>query len=293
MNNTQSSSLDGINSYMFKSEKTELLPHLLFLYNMSIQQSSFPELWKVAKVIRLHKSGPTDDMNNCRPLSVIPTLSKALERLIYNQSVKYLTGNNVITDAQAGFREGCCMGTCLVDLLHNIYEEVHWGGACGTLFLDLTKAFDTADHQILVEKLCLLGFKNQSTCWFQSYLTGRRQVTKVNKSISEPMEITCEVPQGSILGPILFSCYIIDLPQHLLHCKSFLNADDTALLYRGRNIEDISNHLNLELEHVNNWFIANLLSSNAKKTKVMLFRSSHKYIDDNIQLANLDSAKIK
>ncbi len=214
-------------------------------------------------------------LNNYQPISVLPTLGKVLKRLIYNQCIDYIIGNNLLTVSQAGFREGHSTGACLANFLNEIYEEVDNGGTCGVLFLDLAKAFDTVDHLILVDKLKLLGFKASAQSWFSSYLDNRSQSTKFGNSISANKSISCGVLQGSILGPFLFLCYINDLPQGLKHTQGFLYADDTALLVRGKDPMELELNLNAELTSVARWFDANKLSMNTSKTKLMHFRHTH------------------
>ena len=142
---------------------------------------------------------------NYRPISDLPTPGKLLERVTDNQCQSYLTQYDLLSDAQSGFGEGRSTGTCLIDFLTEIYEEVDAGGASGVLFLDLAKAFDTVDHEVLFSKLRHLGFKLSSINWFMSYLNNRTQATKVGNSLSSWEQINCGVPQGSILGPLLLS----------------------------------------------------------------------------------------
>ncbi len=232
----------------------------------------FPNSWKLASVTPLFKSGDTDSCDNYRPISVLPTLGKCLERLIYNQCIAYMNTNHLLTDCQAGFRERHSTGACLADFLDEIYEEIDGGGSCGVLFLDLAKAFDTVDHRILELKLQALGFKASAVSWFSSYLTGCEQVTKIGDVFSSKKPISCSVPQGSILGPFLFLCYVNDLTVNLLHANCFLFADDTALIVRGRDPDRIERELNHELANISKWFDANKLAMNLKKMKVMHFR---------------------
>ncbi len=232
------------------------------------------------------KGGNAEQCDNYHPISVLPTLGKVLEHLVYNQCIKYCNDNSILSVSQAGFREGHSTGACLADFLNEIYEEIDrrgGGGTCGVLFLDLAKAFNTVDHLILIDKLKLLGFKASTQSWFKSYLSNRSQATKVGNAISGNQEVSCRVPQGSILGPFLFLCYVNDLPSHLNHAQGFLYADDTALVIRGKNPFVIQDQLNVELSNVARWFDANKLAMNVSKTKLMHFRHSRN-IRNNIEL---------
>ncbi len=143
--------------------------------------------------------------------------------------------------------------------------------------LDLTKAFDTVSHDILLYKMKAYGFKSQTVNWYRSYLSGRTQVTCVNGQTSNELRVKTGVPQGSILGPFLFCVYVNDLCAHLQHANGFLYADDSALLVSGTDIMSISTTLNMELAQLSRWFSVNKLSINIGKTRSMLFRSKHKY----------------
>ena len=142
------------------------------------------------------------------------------------------------------------------------------------LFPDLSKAFDTVNHEILLLKLCHLGLKMSAVSWFQSYLTNRQQSTKNGSRLSSPKQVSNGIPQGSILGPLLFICYINNLLNCLSNADCFLYADDTAILVKGRSNDEISAKLNREFEKVDHWFSCNKLSVNNSKTKSMLFSSN-------------------
>ncbi len=282
---SQVSADDGITGYMLKCVKTEICPILKYIFNLSIQKRVFPSQWKMAIVTPLFKSGQTDDPNNYRPISVLSTLGKILERCAHSQCYDYLSSHNILHPSQSGFRKGYSTDTCVIDLLDNIYREVDDGGACGVLFIDLSKAFDTVDHQILVEKLRHLGFRPSACAWFMSYLDHRYQRTKVGDALSGPMRMNSGVPQGSILGPLLFICYINDLPCSANHSMTFLYADDTALLVKGKELEDIRCKMEADLKNVNTWFGSNRLAMNQSKTKSMLFCSSRSmYRDSQLNL---------
>ena len=153
------------------------------------------------------------------------------------------------------------------------------GGACGVLFLDLSKAFDTVDHDILCYKLKCLGLKQSSVSWFKSYVDDRQQSTRVGKTMSNFECVSSGVPQGSILGPLLFTCYTNDMPAYCTHMTPFIYADDTALLVKGTEIETINQKLQDNFNILESWFQVNKLSLNVKKTRAVLFcgkRSRHR-----------------
>ena len=180
-------------------------------------------------------------------------------------------------------------GTCLIDFLNEIYEGVDAGDAREVVVLDLAKAFDTLDHDVLFVKLRHLGFKVSSINWVISYLTNRVQTTKVGKTLSDWKQIYCGVPQGSILGPLLFICYINDLPYHISIGRPLLYADDTAIIFRNNNIRQMEQDRITDLEKLHNWFSVKKLSVNIDKTKVMIFthpRGVLKYATLNITLDN-------
>ena len=167
------------------------------------------------------------------------------------------------------------------------------GNACGVLFLDLAKAFDTVDHDILLYKLKHLGFRNSAITWFDSYFCNRNQVTIANNHMSDMLPVLCGVPQGSILGPLLFICYINDLSSHLALSKNYLYADDTALVFSSNNTTSLSLNMNTELCTIDRWFRANKLTINADKTYSMLIRNPHSFRGSNELLIVLKYAEIQ
>ncbi len=163
----------------------------------------------------LFKEGSKSVPGNYRPISVLPVLSKVLERLAHNRLYDYITDHNVLSPSQSGFRKGNSTSTCLIDFLENLYSNIDKGETVGVLFLDLKKAFDTVNHSILVSKLSHLGISNEALEWIESYLYGRSQVTFVNHTYSAAGHVDCGVPQGSILGPLFFILYVNSLPEVL------------------------------------------------------------------------------
>ena len=187
----------------------------------------------------------------------------------------------MLSSYQSGFCSKRSTGTCLAEFLNNVYTNVDMGKACAGIFLDLSKAFDCVEHETLLYKLKCLGFKQCLVNWFGSYLKDRTQLTVVNNVCSSTGDVSCGVPQGSILGPMLFICYINDLERHLLYSTPSLFADDTALLVSGTMAEDVSYKLNIDLGIVSNYFAANKLQLNLSKTKSMFFHNGYKFRNDN------------
>uniref|UniRef100_A0A671W1V6 Reverse transcriptase domain-containing protein n=1 Tax=Sparus aurata TaxID=8175 RepID=A0A671W1V6_SPAAU len=236
---------------------------------------------KNARVVPLFKKNSRADVGNYRPVSILSTISKIFERLVYEQVEEYLIRHDILYELQSGFRAAHSTDTCLIHLFDYVRQNLDQGNYVGMLLLDLQKAFDTVNHDILTSKLQCMGFSNLALKWFSSYLTDRTQVCDVEGTLSEPQSIVCGVPQGSILGPLLFLLYINDMSA-VVHCKLLLYADDSALLVPGCNVSDIENTLGAELESVNQWLIVNKLSMHLGKTESILFGTKRKLVKSNV-----------
>ena len=174
------------------------------------------------------------------------------------------------------FRKDHSTITCVLNLIDTIYRNMESGKLTGVVFLDLKKAFDTVNHRILLRKLAKYGFDQHSINWFDSYLNNRKQSVKVLGVSSGERVVRCGVPQGSILGPLLFSLYINDLPEYLESTSVSLYADDTALYCGSDTYLDIILNLRIELETVHQWLLLNKLTLNVKKTKFLIYGSKNK-----------------
>ena len=205
-------------------------------------------------------------------MSILSSISKVMERLVYEQVEKYLATKNLMYLFQSGFRTNHSTDTCLLYLTDRIKYEVDAGKYCGMIMLDLQKAFDTVNHSILIAKLKAIGFDKSSTNWMQSYLEGRKQVVEVNASLSPPLPVSCGVPQGSILGPLLFLVYVNDMASACDY-ELFLFADDSALLVSGRDKSQVERALSSELRKICTWLADNKLSIHLGKTESILFGS--------------------
>ena len=206
---------------------------------MSISENTVPNGMKVARVKTLFKKNSNLEVGNYRPVSILSIVSKILERAVYIQLENYLTKNNILYEYQSGFRKSFSTDTCLIHLLNHIKINNSQGLYTGMILLDLQKAFDTVDHEVLCNKLKTMGV--QSTDWFMSYLQNRKQILTVGKTQSDPASVTCCVPQGSILGPLLFLCYVNDMVTSIdSDCKLLLYADDSTILSSHKDPKVIS-----------------------------------------------------
>ena len=224
---------------------------------------------KRASVKAIHKKGDTDDPSNYRPLSILPIISKIFERSAANQLVKYLEDQKLLTAIQHAYRKGHSTQTCLNEIVNYIYEENDKGKIVGIASLDLSKAFDSINHSLLIEKLRNLGLGLTSLTWCRSYLTDRTQQTKFKKFESTTEIVTSGVPQGSILGPILFICFVNDLTEVFENCKIMSYADDTQILVSSKSIKEIKKQLETLIQSAQRWYTKNSLLNNASKTEIM------------------------
>ena len=202
---------------------------LALLINQSLADGIFPQSLKVARVVPIFKGGCGNDANNYRPVSVLPLFSKIYERVVFNQLSAFLDKYNIINEAQYGFRAGKSTIEAILNHLQFVYDELDSGNLVISLFLDFRKAFDSINHEILLKKLHHYGIRGLAHKWFSSYLSNRQQFVSINGVCSGQCEVSYGVPQGSILGPILFLLFINDFPKCNPFFKYTLFADDTTL----------------------------------------------------------------
>ena len=194
--------MDSLTTQLIKSCGDAIEAPLTHIFNLSWVQCIFPDIWKATRVTPLYKNGAHDNCSNYRPISVLPIMSKMLERLVHEQLYSYVNDNNMLSKCQDGFRKTNCTGTCLIEFLNEIYHNMDEGRLTGVLFLDLHIAFDTMDHEVAICKLSEYNLSPQTLLWFDDYLYDRKQVTKVNGVESEMKDVVCGIPQESILGPL-------------------------------------------------------------------------------------------
>ncbi|MCU7801520.1 MAG: reverse transcriptase family protein [gamma proteobacterium symbiont of Lucinoma myriamae] len=212
------------------------------------------------------------EVGNYRPVSILSIISKVFERVVYDQIETYLDEKQLLYKFQSGFRTRFSTDTCLIHLTDFIKFQMDKGYFVGMVLLDLQKAFDTVDHSILLMKLEALGLSQDIVRWFRSYLSDRQQLVDVSGMFSSSAEIRCGVPQGSILGPLLFLIYVNDM-SGVVSNKLLLYADDSAILVADKDVSSIETSLQKELEIISDWLIDNKLSLHLGKTESVLFGS--------------------
>ena len=279
-----SAGYDGVHANIVKESYPLYIEPLVHVLNLSIRQGFFPNSMKVAKVIPLYKSGDAMKITNYRPVSILPLFSKILERLMYNRLMSFINKHKVLYKYQFGFRKNYSANMALILLVDKITSAIEKGEIVLGVFLDFQKAFDTVNHSILLQKLFKYGIRGTAYLWLQDYIRQRQQFVSFINTESSKTTIKCGVPQGSILGPLLFLLYINDLANTSQSLMPMLFADDTNIFLSGRSLQDMVNTMNNELQKVVEWLKANKLSLNVKKTHFMVFRSHRRDLNTNCNL---------
>ena len=270
MNNKKSVGVDGISMHMLKISAPIIVPCLTYIFNKSLSEGEYPLRWKQAKIIPLHKSGDKSSPCNYRPIAILPSVSKLLEKIACKQFSNYLKSKNILSKRQSGFREKHSTVTALARVSDDwlcATDNVQYTGA---VLIDMKKAFDTVDISILLKKLMKVGVTGNSLAWFESYLSNREISTYFCSEMSDFSNVSYGVPQGSILGPLLFTLYIDDMVQQVEHCDIHLYADDTILYYSDNDVNCIDDFLNADLKRIHDWMCLNKLSLNVDKTESIL-----------------------
>lgn len=276
INTSKATGLDGISAKALKIASPAIISAVTKMCNLSIQTGHFPAPWKEAKVVPIYKSGSRDDCNNYRPVSVLPILSKILERHVYNYLYQYLQQHDILTSTQFGFRKNHSCQTALLSLTEEMYEAINEGKFFGMVQLDFSKAFDLVNHELLIQKLKLHKCDDKSLQWFRSYLNDRKQRVVIQNSKSSQSLIRSGVPQGSILGPLLFLIFINDMPQFISRSKDMMYADDINLFSAHQSVQFIEEALNVDSLAAYNWGLSNDMVLNPKKCSSMLISSQQK-----------------
>ena len=279
-----SAGYDCIPVNIMKTSIACVVKPLVNIINSSFRCGKFPDQLKIAKICPIFKDGKHDLFTNYRPISVLPSFSKIFEKLAYLRLESYLKSKLILNDNQFGFRRNHSSYMAVLDLYDRISEAIDRNEYAIGVFIDLSKAFDTIDHVIMIKKLEHYGIRGLALEWFISYLSNRKQFVQYNGASSSTLDVTCGVPQGSILGPLLFLIYINDIT----HCSKLLHfilfADDTNLIFSHSILKILIEAVNKELSHLSEWFQANRLSLNVKKTHYIIFGNKRIPLNETYQI---------
>lgn len=278
LNCNTSAGIDGINPKCLKCVKNLIVHDLTNSINQCLEDGVFPDNLKIAKVTPIFKAGDRSEPGNYRPVSVLPILSKIFERVLYNRLMSFLNSINFLYDKQYGFRPKSNTLSATVDLVTDIKINIDKKKIALGVFIDLKKAFDTVSHTLLLRKLKDIGVTDTALKIFASYLCSRSQRVKIDQTESSNSPISYGVPQGSILGPLLFLIYINNIQDIGLKGSVTLYADDTSLFYFGNSISSVLCEAQHDLDLINTWFQSNLLTINVLKTNYIIFSAINKHI---------------
>ena len=261
---------DNIPLKVIKYIPPNILEVLVYIFNLSYSQEVYFNCFKTAKVEPIFKKGDPKSIANYRPISLLPCFSKILEKITHSRMCNFFEKNNFFYPYQFGFREKHSIELAATYLVSKITHAIECNELTMGIFIDLSKAFDTINHDILLSKLYHYGIRGNAHEWFQSYLTNRKQYTEFHNQSSISCDIKHGVPQGSILGPLLFLIYVNSFHHSFNHAHAVMYADDTNLFISYTRPEKVFSLAQQELHNAANWLLANKLSLNTDKTKYIL-----------------------
>jgi len=262
---------DEISIDMIKTVSPFAIESITYLINESLKERKFPQAWKESIVRPLPKTTGPNCVENMRPISIVPTISKILEKLVINQMNDFINAHTLLPKLQSGFRKNHSTCTALTNLFSDLIDSKDKGKHSTLVMLDYSKAFDSMDHDMLTAKMHFYGFSDDVTEWIRSYLKDRLQVTRLGSETSEALARQRGVPQGSCLGPVLYTLYTADFPGCVKHCTAHQYADDTQLLlsYEPELMRDAFSQINADLQNISKWSADNGLKLNSEKCSVL------------------------
>ena len=278
LNPGKSAGWDGVSPRVIKAVATELAGPLSRLLNYCMREGHYPENFKVARVVPVFKAEDPTQFSNYRPVSVLPVLSQVFERVLYSRLIKFLDEHEVIISGQYGFRAGHSTVMAITDMVEKV--RAAWASKEEALgvFIDLKKAFDTVDHEILLQKMDHYGIRGVAQGLMRSYLRDRTQYVCYGGYESERGKVECGVPQGSVLGPLFFLLYVNDMVASCKDLELVLFADDTNIFAKGKDPSELFNKVNTGMESLCKWFSHNKLTLNFKKTEYVYFGGGGKRV---------------
>ena len=292
LKNKKSPGCDYITNELIKNVIIGIVEPLVHIFNLSMTTGVVPMKMKIAKVVPIFKKGDALILNNYRPISLLNSFSKILEKLMYTRTITFLMNANILSNFQFGFREKHTTTHAILHLVDKISSALEARMHTVGVFLDYSKAFDTVNHYILIDKLCHYGVRGIALDWFRSYLTNRKQFVSLNGIDSDMRDVTCGVPQGSLLGPLLFIVYINDFQLSAKMLSFILFADDSSVFFSHRNPQTLLQTVNSELTNATLWIQANKLSLNLKKTNYMLFSNSLSILPGNVMFNGVEIERV-
>ena len=282
LRNNKANGPASIPTKVLKECKHELSKPLEIIINLSFTNGVFPDSLKTSNVKPIFKSGDKSKCTNYRPIALLSNISKIIEKLVHDRIYSFLEKENILYTHQYGFRLNRSTTHTLIYTTETIREACDNDKYACAIYLDLKKAFDTVNHKILLEKLRHYGVRGIANNWFRTFLTGRTQYTTINDSESSILNILFGVPQGSVLGPLLFVLYINDLHNAVKHSLTFHYADDTNLLLISESLKQINSYVNHDLSLITEWLRANRISLNTSKTEIVIFKPNNKEIKKHL-----------
>lgn len=263
--------IDCLSTKFVKTNADLLSAPWAILFNRSVNEGTFPEIYKVSIIIPLFKSEDRNLVSNYRPISLLPIFSKILEKIIHKRLTGFLDLVGLFADSQYGFRHKRSTDLALFEHLRCIISGLERRNKVAAIYCDISKAFDTIDHTILLNKMENCGVRGNVHRWFKSYLEGRKQCVRILGSVGESVNVTRGVPQGSALGPLLFIIYINDLLRHNWGGNTFCFADDTALVVCAENENSLIEKPNAGVEGLHSWFRSHKMALNHSNTKLISY----------------------
>ena len=284
---------DNIGSKLLKLDPLSFCYPLRKIFNKSIEMGKYPDGMKLAKVVPIFKKGPMYISDNYRPISLLSVFNKIFEKILHRNLMKFLESHNILFMYQFGYRKLHSTTTALIEITDKITKLLDEGNYVIGIYLDLTKAFDTVNHEILLYKLWRYGIRGHANDFFRSYLTNRRQYTCTNEKKSTTRTVNCGVPQGSVLGPLFFILYMNDIVKSVNANNIRLYADDTGIFMHNKNIHNLIKQAKTSFRKLQHWFLCNKLTLNCSKSYFSIFHTKNKHVPDGLNEIVVDDVTIK